>query len=217
MRVSGRSQIDGDGFPRQRETITKFCEANKLTIFSFFQEEGVSGSTEAIDRPAFFRMLGLLSPGDGIVCERMDRLARALMTSEILLKECRDRGIKVFAADRGAMVDVASDGADPTVVLIRQVLAAVAEFDKSSLVRKLRAARDRKRALTGKCEGLPMFGSTEPQRMALSVIDNMRADGASYERVAKFLNLSEFPTPRGRKWSSGTVYNVVKIRNKQKI
>ena len=41
----------------------------------------------------------------------------------------------------------------PTAVLVRQVLGAIAQFEKASLVAKLKAARDRKRAREGKCEG----------------------------------------------------------------
>jgi hypothetical protein len=38
----------------------------------------------------------------------------------------------------------------PTAVLVRQVLGAVAEFEKTTLVAKLAAARRRKRTATGK-------------------------------------------------------------------
>jgi DNA invertase Pin-like site-specific DNA recombinase len=41
----------------------------------------------------------------------------------------------------------------PTAVLVRQVLGAIAQFEKSALVAKLKAARDRKIAETGKCGG----------------------------------------------------------------
>jgi DNA invertase Pin-like site-specific DNA recombinase len=36
---------------------------------------------------------------------------------------------------------------------VRQILGAVSQFEKAQLVRKLRAARERKRAETGRCEG----------------------------------------------------------------
>ena len=32
LRVSGKSQIDGDGFPRQRENILKYAAANGVEI-----------------------------------------------------------------------------------------------------------------------------------------------------------------------------------------
>jgi DNA invertase Pin-like site-specific DNA recombinase len=41
----------------------------------------------------------------------------------------------------------------PTATLIRQVLGAIAQFEKANLVAKLKAARDRKKAKTGKGEG----------------------------------------------------------------
>ena len=41
----------------------------------------------------------------------------------------------------------------PTAVLVRQVLGAIAQFEKAGLVAKLAAARKRKRVANGKCEG----------------------------------------------------------------
>ena len=45
------------------------------------------------------------------------------------------------------------DESNATANLIRQVLGAVAEFEKTALVGKLRAARARERRETGRCEG----------------------------------------------------------------
>jgi DNA invertase Pin-like site-specific DNA recombinase len=41
----------------------------------------------------------------------------------------------------------------PTAVMVRQILGAVSQFEKASLVEKLRKARERKCAETGRCEG----------------------------------------------------------------
>jgi hypothetical protein len=41
----------------------------------------------------------------------------------------------------------------PTAVLVRQMIGAIAQFEKTSLVAKLKAARDRKKVATGKCGG----------------------------------------------------------------
>lgn len=215
LRVSGSGQIAGDGFPRQFEAVEKFCAASGLTLGRVFREGGVSGTVEGMERPEFFEMVSSLEKGDAIVVERVDRFARTLMVSEVMMAKCRELGIKVFAADRGCMVDMASDGADPTVVLIRQVLAAVAEFDKSSLVRKLRAARDRKRAMTGRCEGLAPYGATESQAQCLRIVRDMRADGSSYARITKFLNQSGFQTRWGKPWTPGALYSACKRRKQQ--
>ena len=43
LRVSGKSQVDGDGFPRQKAAIQKWAKANGFHIVQWFVEEGVSG------------------------------------------------------------------------------------------------------------------------------------------------------------------------------
>lgn len=61
----------------------------------------------------------------------------------------KERGIDLIAGDSpDAFLDDT-----PTAVLIRQVLGSVSQFEKAMLVSKLRGARDRKKAETGKCGG----------------------------------------------------------------
>lgn len=50
----------------------------------------------------------------------------------------------------------------PTAVLVRQVLGAIAQFEKTSLVAKLRGARERKRREDGKCEGRKSYAELRP-------------------------------------------------------
>jgi len=56
----------------------------------------------------------------------------------------------------------------PTAVLVRQVLGAVAQFEKATTVAKLAAARKRKRLATGKCEGRKSLAETHPEAAALA-------------------------------------------------
>ena len=55
----------------------------------------------------------------------------------------------------------------PTAVLVRQVLGAISEFEKTSLVAKLRGARERKKAVTGKCGGRRSHAEIRPEVVAL--------------------------------------------------
>lgn len=62
------------------------------------------------------------------------------------------KGIELIAAD--SPDSFVSD--TPTAVLIRQILGSVAQFEKATLVHKLRGARDRKSAALGRrIEGNP--------------------------------------------------------------
>jgi DNA invertase Pin-like site-specific DNA recombinase len=81
--------------------------------------------------------------------ETASRFARDLVVQETGWLRLRDQGVEVIAADSPhAFLDET-----PKAVFISQVLGAVAQLDKAMTVAKLQAARDRKKARAGKCEG----------------------------------------------------------------
>ena len=51
---------------------------------------------------------------------------------------------------------------------MRQILGGVAEFEKTTLVAKLKAARERKKAVTGKCGGRKSFAERDAVVVALA-------------------------------------------------
>jgi DNA invertase Pin-like site-specific DNA recombinase len=223
LRVSGKSQVDGDGPERQKQAISKFCEAHKLTLSGeWFFEPAVSGTSDSMDRPVFARLIGelerLIAIGEKVaICvERVDRLARDLMVSELLFRECRARGIQVFAADRGTMEDLSSEDGDPTQTLIRQFMGALAQWEKTNLVRKLRAARQRVREATGRCEGPVAYGESEEESSIKHHIVELQANsGLSYAEIAERLNIQKL-FKRGEQWTRHSVYQIVKPRPNQK-
>jgi DNA invertase Pin-like site-specific DNA recombinase len=46
LRVSGKGQVDGDGFIRQEQAINDYAAAHGIEVASIFREEGVSGTEE---------------------------------------------------------------------------------------------------------------------------------------------------------------------------
>src|ERR1700758_5359981 len=87
LRVSGKGQLEGDGFPRQLTAIEQYAKANGIRIERVFREEGVSGTKELENRPALQELLEALQ-SDGIklvMVEKLDRLARDLMVQETII------------------------------------------------------------------------------------------------------------------------------------
>lgn len=210
IRVSGLGQVAGDGFPRQREAILAFCESKGWTCKRIFEEKAVSGKTEMEDREAFMEMLGLCG-GElptTIVVERCDRIARDLIVGEMLYRECAEAGVEIFAADSGNEMVLAD--VDPTRKLIRQVLGAMSEWSKNEIVMKLRKARERIRAKTGRCEGAKPFELLNPEASALVLtwIVAARQAGNSFHTITKQLNLGDTKSPNGGKWQSSTVHKL---------
>jgi DNA invertase Pin-like site-specific DNA recombinase len=213
IRVSGKGQVDKDGPERQRADIDIFCTVKELDIVCEYFEPGVSGTTDGLDRPKFRQLIDEVQNYrrngikiEAIVVERMDRLARDLMVSEILLQECRKRKLKVFAVDQGELIDMAADNADdPTRVLIRQVLGALSQWEKSSLVKKLRVARER----TGRLGGKTPFGAKLGEAETLKFMMAMREQGASWRHIATELNAGGLRNREGRYWSHARVSQIV--------
>jgi DNA invertase Pin-like site-specific DNA recombinase len=215
LRVSGKGQIEGDGFPRQREAIARYAKAAGLELVDEYRDEGVSGTKELEDREGLSDLLARIrSNGVRVVLvERADRLARDLIVGELILNQFRDLGVKVIAADSGIEL-TSGDADDPTRTLIRQVLGAVAQFEKAVIVSKLKAARVRKRRAEGRCEGRKPFGTRPGEAAIVERILKLRrkprgGERLSFAAIAERLNAEGAPTRTGRPWVAETVRGIV--------
>lgn len=215
LRVSGKGQVKRGGFPRQREAVAEYAKANRIELVGEYRDEGVRGANELENREGLAALFDKLeSNGVGLVLvEHSERLARDLMVGEVILGQFRDIGVQVIAAKSGTDLTVADD--DPTRVLIRQVLGAVAQFDKSVTVLKLRATRDRIRRRDGRCEGRKPYGDRPGEAEAVERIKQLyrkprRGDRRSLSAIAETLNSEKHPTRSGRLWTKGTVHQQVK-------
>src|ERR1035441_1183662 len=99
LRVSGKGQVDGDGFSRQLIAIEKYSQANGLKIRKVFREEGISGTKELENRPALQELLAATTDTDVkvVIIEKLDRLARDLMVQETIIGDLRKRGIELVS------------------------------------------------------------------------------------------------------------------------
>lgn len=236
LRVSSPGQVDGDGFDRQRETIERWrrCRPVDLEVAREFCERGVTGA--AFERPQLAELLvwcremrdqqteqmkaAMKDPlklakqtnmgiqdGITVLVERSDRLARENLTAELILREFRALDVKVVDCEAG--IELTNDD-DPSKVLIRQILQAVSEFEKSSIVKKLKRARDRKRAETGRCDGAKPYGHYEDEKLIFNLIKYMHGRGVKASPISRALNAEGYKTRRGTLWNRGTVYRICK-------
>ena len=162
LRTSSKTNVgpDKDSDKRQLAAIHAYAKANGFEIVATFYDAAVSGADPVTDRPGFAEMLErLLSNGARtILVESPDRFARDLMVQLAGHDMLKAKGITLIAAS--APTFFIED--TPTAVLVRQVLGAVAQFEKATTVAKLAAARKRKRAAGGKVEGRKSHVRDEP-------------------------------------------------------
>ena len=212
LRVSGKGQIEGDGFERQLIAIEKYAAANGIKIVKVFREKGVSGTTDWENREAFAEMMELLLANGTrtVLIENLSRVARDLMVQESIIEDFQRKGLELVSVYEP---DLCSD--DPTRTLMRRMLGAFHEYDKTMLVLKLRGARQRKKAKTGSCEGQKAYGLRDGEQKVIWRIKELRAQGLPLEAIAASLNTTGLdgepvPTRKGKLWSAVQVNRVIK-------
>jgi DNA invertase Pin-like site-specific DNA recombinase len=100
-----------------------------------------------------------------IIVEAANRFARDLIVQLTGHDYLQRLGIELIPADAPDHFREET----PTAVMIRQILGAVAQFEKASLVAKLRGARDRKQRRTGgKVEGRKILAEKHPEAVAMA-------------------------------------------------
>lgn len=218
MRCSSIGAVEGDTWPRQRLAIQKYADANQIEIVEEFRDEGVSGKTELQNRSGLANCLARLE-ANGIrlvLIESADRLARDSLVAEIIIREFQKVDCRVVATSGG--VDLtAGDDSNPTAKLVRQILAAIAEFDRCVIVNKLRAARERQRASGQRCEGRLPFGSKPGEDATLRLILDMRTRGWSANLIAQKLNENEALSRYGERWHPSTVGKILARHSSRQV
>ncbi len=208
-RLSGRGQIGNDGIPRQRSAVEDYARAHGYEIAGEYLDEGISGTKDLIDRPALTALFAAISTQfvRVVLVETSSRLARDLMIGEILLSEFRKLGVQVIAVD--CDTDLTVDDGDVTKVLIRQVLGAISQWEKSILVEKLRGARARIRKSGKRCEGRKPYGSLDGEQAIIERMSYLRSSGESLASIASVLN-SEGHRPRqAAQWQPMTIQRIL--------
>jgi DNA invertase Pin-like site-specific DNA recombinase len=206
LRVSGKGQVEGDGFTRQLEAIKKYAAHGDIKIVKVYREEGVSGTMDWESRPAFSEMMtSLLANGTRkVLVERLDRIARDLMVQESIIADFKRKGLSIVSV---AEPDLCSD--DPSRVLMRQLLGAFFQYEKSMIVLKLRGARVRKKAATGHCEGRKPYGARPGESEVIERIQSLRASGMAMDTIAETLNAEGVSPRSGSAWYGSSVRNVL--------
>jgi DNA invertase Pin-like site-specific DNA recombinase len=209
IRVSsaGQAAEDRDGYKRQEAAIRAWAKAHGVRIVRWFRES-ISGTTNPLERPAFQEMLTALH-GNGVklvICEKYDRVARDSMWIEWAIRHLRDNGFSLVSASEPEL----ADDTDPHRKAMRGMISIFAELEKSALVLKLRAARQRAKANRRDYkEGRKPFGTKPGEQDTIARMIELRKAGLAYDTIADRLNAEGIPARAGR-WHATSVSRVLK-------
>jgi DNA invertase Pin-like site-specific DNA recombinase len=226
LRVSGRNQINGDGFDRQEKSIRSFVEKNGYELTAVYKEHGVSGTTNEQNRPAFQEMITdiIVQGTDTVIIEGMDRLARELRVQENLCIYIAMKGLNLISSNTGENITKAMEG-DPMKKALIQMQGVFAELEKNQIVRKLSNGRNAARIKNkkngnvtlsglGKCEGRPSYQQTNPELIKhakrLARRNPKTGKKRSLRVIATELFQLSYTTKAGKAFSANQIKNLLK-------
>jgi DNA invertase Pin-like site-specific DNA recombinase len=168
LRTSSAANVgaDKDSEHRQRQAIEAFAKRNGFEIVAEFYDAAVSGKDPIEGRPGFKALLErIVSNGARVVIvEDASRFARHLLTQEAGISLLVGLGVRVMTAAG----DDLTDSDDEFRVAMRQIMGVFSQLEKTRLVKKLKAARDRKRATGRKVEGRKSHAEVNPEAVELA-------------------------------------------------
>lgn len=151
--------------------------------------ETVSGSTPAMQRPGFARLVDRLETGDVLIVTKLDRLGRNAMDVRATVEMLANEGVRVHCLALGG-VDLTSPAGKMTMA----VITAVAEFERDLLIERTQAGLSRAKA-EGKKLGRKPALTLDQQ----AEVRRKRAEGLSLGALAKLYGVSRAAIQRVEK------------------
>jgi DNA invertase Pin-like site-specific DNA recombinase len=214
IRTSSAANVGGDkdSEKRQRGAIEGFAKRAGFALVAEFSDPGVSGADPIETRPGFSALLDRIESNGVrvVICEDASRFARELVTQELGIIALIRRGVRVLTASG----DDLTDSSDASRKMMRQIAGSFAEYEKARLVAKLRVARERKRATSGKCEGRKAWAEINPDLVREAKRLRRRSPKGhqrSLRDVAAELAKLGFVNERGNEFSASSVASIIDL------
>jgi putative DNA-invertase from lambdoid prophage Rac len=151
--------------------------------------ETVSGSTAAMERKEFARLVDRFEPGDVMVVTKLDRLGRNAIDVRSTVDTLASNGVKVHCLALGG-VDLTS----PAGRMTMGVIAAVAEFERDLLIERTQSGLRR-----AKADGRKLGRPSRLSPAACKDIIARRSQGESLGSLAKEFGVSRSAIQRVQK------------------
>jgi DNA invertase Pin-like site-specific DNA recombinase len=204
-----RNADESESCEVQRSYCEKYAAANGLEVVAKFDDPDVSGADEYRER--LWEAIQALPKGGVLLVYKRDRLARNVYLSEQINRAVEKRGATIEAVTG----DVKGDSAE--TVMIRQVLAAIAEYERKMIASRTRHAMrfhmSQGRRMGAECPYGWAPDPVDPKRMVANhaereVVEEIRSkheQGGTFGGITRWLNEEKPQLARHGKWNVKTV------------
>jgi len=219
VRVSTNDQAEsGAGISAQTDACRGWAARLGIPVASEHSEGGVSGAAALEKRPSLMEAIHALTRGDVLLVAKRDRLGRDVILLATIERLVERKGARV--------VSVAGEGSDdqgPTGELMRRIIDAFSAYERALIGMRTKAALQAKKVRGERIGGLPFgfqagtSGKLVPLATeigTLSVIQDLRASGASLAKIAEALEQQGLRPKRGSKWHASSVRSILRTSAK---
>lgn len=217
VRVSTDEQAEsGHGLETQDRAVRAFAESQGYQLVEVASDPGVSGATRPADRPGFGRVLELAAAGafTVLLVYRFDRLAREIRYAVTTVSDLAEQHQVVIRS-----VTEPIDTATAMGRTLFAILAGMAENERYVIRDRTAGGRVVKATKGGFAGGQAPYGYERDHQGGLKVVPAQarvvrrifeeRRRKRTLQTIADGLNADEIPSPRGGRWSVGTVAYLV--------
>lgn len=178
-----RVSTDKQTVENQRFEITRFCEAQGLSIDGWI-EETISG-TKNYDKRKLGQLLKDVQEDDLIICAELSRLGRSLFMVMEILSLCMKKGCRVWTIKDNYRL-----GDDIQSKVLAFAFGLSAEIERNLISQRTKEALDRKKA-EGVALGRPKGALSKKVKLSgkEEVIRVLKAEGTSWAQIARLLHV----------------------------
>jgi DNA invertase Pin-like site-specific DNA recombinase len=134
----------------------RFEIENTHKLDFWFADHGVSGSTIALQRPEFGKLLQKIRDGETLIVSKLDRLGRSAIDVGSTLRILEQRNITVIVLQLGLL-----DMTSPVGKAMLTMLSAIAELEKDLLIERTKAGLERAKKEGKKLGRRPKLGCND--------------------------------------------------------
>lgn len=215
VRVSTADQAEsGLSLTHQENKIRAYAEALDIELTGIAVDAGFSA--KSLNRPAMQEVISKVKSGaiDTVIILKLDRLTRSV----------KDLGavVELFEKTGAALISVQDSINTATAAgrLVLNVLGSVAQWEREAVGERTKAALSVKKSAGQRVGEIP-FGfsladngidliANEKELEAISLMKALRANGASFAKIAAELEARGINTKKGKaKWQPMTISNIL--------
>lgn len=179
VRVSTKSQVDGNSIDEQTATIKKEYPDAEIIV------DSCSGAKE---RPLLMQLISNCTTDDKLIVTKLDRFCRTTKEGLEYIERLKEKGVKVHILNMGLIEDT------PMGDLITTCLLAFAQYERAQIIERTQAGKAIAKTKPNYREGRPKKYTHQQIEHALELLDNY-----SYKQVEAMTGISISTLTRARR------------------